>query len=64
MRSGILTLTTDFGSGGPYVAALKGIVLGLAPGTQLVAVGAGHLVGSDSVQAALAKLGYVATRVE
>jgi len=34
------------------------------PGTQLVAVGAGHLVGSDSVQAALAKLGYVATRVE
>ena len=34
------------------------------PGTQLVAVGAGHLVGSDSVQAALAKLGYIATRVE
>ena len=34
------------------------------PGTQLVAVGAGHLAGSDSVQAALAKLGYVATRVE
>ena len=34
------------------------------PGTQLVAVGAGHLVGSDSVQAMLAKLGYVATRVE
>jgi len=34
------------------------------PGTQLVAVGAGHLVGSDSVQANLAKLGYTATRVE
>ena len=34
------------------------------PGTQLIAVGAGHLVGSDSVQAALAKLGYTATRVE
>jgi S-adenosyl-L-methionine hydrolase (adenosine-forming) len=38
MRPGILTLTTDFGTGGPYVAALKGIVLGLAPGTQLVDV--------------------------
>ncbi len=38
MRPGILTLTTDFGSVGPYVAALKGVVLGLAPGTQLVDV--------------------------
>src|SRR5260370_13463852 len=36
IRPGILTLTTDFGSAGPYVAAMKGIVLGLAPGTQLV----------------------------
>jgi len=34
------------------------------PGTQLVAVGAGHLVGEDSVQAMLAKLGYKAERVE
>lgn len=34
------------------------------PGTQFVAVGAGHLVGSDSVQAMLAKLGYQAERVE
>ncbi|WBO23483.1 TraB/GumN family protein [Sphingomonas abietis] len=34
------------------------------PGTQFVAVGAGHLVGSDSVQAMLAKLGYKAVRVE
>lgn len=34
------------------------------PGTQLVAVGAGHLVGQDSVQAMLAKLGYQAVRVE
>jgi uncharacterized protein YbaP (TraB family) len=29
-----------------------------------VAVGAGHLVGPDSVQAMLAKLGYKAERVE
>jgi S-adenosylmethionine hydrolase len=34
----ILTLTTDFGLGGPYVAALKGVVLDLAPGAQLVDV--------------------------
>ncbi len=34
--SGILTLTTDFGLGGPYVAAMKGVVLGLAPGATLV----------------------------
>jgi S-adenosylmethionine hydrolase len=38
MRPGILTLTTDFGLGGPYVAALKGVLLDLAPGTQLVDV--------------------------
>jgi len=38
MRSGIVTLTTDFGIGGPYVAAIKGVLLGLAPGTQLVDV--------------------------
>lgn len=38
MTRGILTLTTDFGLAGPYVAAMKGIILGLAPGTQLVDV--------------------------
>jgi uncharacterized protein len=34
------------------------------PGTQLIAVGAGHLVGPDSVQAKLKALGYTAVRVE
>jgi S-adenosylmethionine hydrolase len=38
MNPGILTLTTDFGISGPYVAALKGVLLGLAPGAQLVDV--------------------------
>jgi S-adenosylmethionine hydrolase len=38
LSAGIVTLTTDFGLGGPYVAALKGVLLGLAPGTQLVDV--------------------------
>jgi S-adenosylmethionine hydrolase len=33
---GVLTLTTDFGTEGPYVAAMKGVILGLAPGTQFV----------------------------
>jgi uncharacterized protein YbaP (TraB family) len=34
------------------------------PGTQFIAVGAGHLVGPNSVQAQLAKLGYTVRRVE
>ncbi len=38
MKPAILTLTTDFGLGGPYVAALKGVLLDLAPGAQLVDV--------------------------
>jgi S-adenosylmethionine hydrolase len=38
MRSGIVTLTTDFGSQGPYVAAMKGVILSLAPDVQLIDV--------------------------
>ncbi len=38
MRNGILTLTTDFGPDGPYVAAMKGVILGLAPSAQMVDV--------------------------
>ncbi len=38
MEQRILTLTTDFGLTGSYVAALKGVLLELAPGTQLVDV--------------------------
>ena len=37
-RPGIVTLTTDFGLSGPYVAAMKGILLGRVPGAQLVDV--------------------------
>ncbi len=47
MRPGILTLTTDFGSDGPYVAAVKGVVLGLAPGTQLVDVS--HTISPQNI---------------
>ncbi|WP_406693440.1 SAM-dependent chlorinase/fluorinase [Singulisphaera sp. Ch08] len=38
MRQAILTLTTDFGSEGLYVAAVKGVILGLAYHTQFVDV--------------------------
>ena len=38
MTSRIVTLTTDFGMTGSYVAALKGVLLDLAPGAQLVDV--------------------------
>src|SRR3954463_5146298 len=47
MRPGILTLTTDFGIGGPYVAAVKGVVLGLAPGTQIVDVS--HTIAPQNI---------------
>ncbi len=36
MRPAIITLTTDFGLHGPYVAAVKGILLERAPAAQIV----------------------------
>src|SRR5947208_2510861 len=47
MRPPILTLTSDFGRDGPYVAAMKGVVLGLAPTTQLVDVS--HAIAPQNV---------------
>ena len=47
MDARILTLTTDFGAEGPYVAALKGVVLGRAPGT--VIVDASHAVSPQNI---------------
>lgn len=47
MRPPILTLTTDFGRDGPYVAAMKGVVLGLAPETQMVDVS--HAISPQNV---------------
>src|SRR5215210_8854983 len=47
MRPGILTLTTDFGAQGPYVASLKGVVLGLAPQVQLVDVS--HAIAPQNI---------------
>ena len=34
----VITLTTDFGGGSPYVAAMKGVILSLNPTATLVDV--------------------------
>jgi S-adenosylmethionine hydrolase len=47
MSTGILTLTTDYGGEGPYVAQMKGVILGLAPGTQMVDVS--HAVSPQNI---------------
>lgn len=47
MAPGIVTLTTDFGVGGPYVASMKGVLLGLAPGAVLVDVS--HSISPQNV---------------
>lgn len=47
MPARILTLTTDFGPDGPYVAAMKGVILSRAPGTQLVDVS--HTIAPQNI---------------
>ena len=47
MKPGIITLTTDFGPGGPYVAAMKGILLGLAACATMIDVC--HLISPQNV---------------
>lgn len=44
----ILTLTTDFGWDGPYVAAMKGVVLGLVPDARIVDVS--HAVAPQNIR--------------
>jgi S-adenosylmethionine hydrolase len=39
MRKPILTLTTDFGLSDHYVAAMKGVILGICPQAQIVDIG-------------------------
>src|SRR5258708_13863942 len=46
----LLTLLTDFGSSDYYVAAVKGTVLRLAPGTQLVDIS--HQIEPGNIAAA------------
>ena len=36
MSDPIITLTTDFGEGSPYVATMKGVVVGINPAARLL----------------------------
>jgi S-adenosylmethionine hydrolase len=45
---GIITLTTDFGLGSPYVAAMKGVILSINPEARLVDIS--HAVGPQNVR--------------
>jgi S-adenosylmethionine hydrolase len=53
MSAAPITLTTDFGTGSPYVAALKGVILTINPAAQIVDVS--HAIAPQHIrQAALA----------
>ena len=49
----IITLTTDFGTRDPFVGAMKGVILGIAPGARLVDL-THELAPHDVVEGALA----------
>jgi S-adenosyl-L-methionine hydrolase (adenosine-forming) len=46
--SAIITLTTDFGTGSPYIAAMKGVMLGINPAARLVDVS--HEIGAQNIR--------------
>ncbi len=46
--AGLITLTTDFGSGSPYVAAMKGVMLGINPAVRILDIS--HDVPSQDVR--------------
>ncbi|HEY2892580.1 MAG TPA: SAM-dependent chlorinase/fluorinase, partial [Pirellulales bacterium] len=49
----IITLTTDFGTGSPYVAAMKGVILAISPAAVMVDIS--HAVPHQDIrQGALA----------
>jgi S-adenosylmethionine hydrolase len=45
--SGIITLTTDFGLGDPYVAMMKGVILSINPAAQIVDIS--HQIRAGSI---------------
>jgi S-adenosyl-L-methionine hydrolase (adenosine-forming) len=47
----IITLTTDFGLSDPFVGIMKGVILGIAPGAQLVDLG--HDLPSYDIEEAM-----------
>lgn len=58
MHPRIITLTTDFGASGPYVAAMKGVILGINPGARMVDVS--HEIGPQNIREAALCLASVA----
>jgi len=44
----IITLTSDFGSGSPYVAQMKGVILSLCRGVELIDIS--HAVNPQTVR--------------
>lgn len=44
----LITLTTDFGTGSPYLAAMKGVILGINPAVRLVDIS--HEIGPQDVR--------------
>ena len=56
----IITLTTDFGAGSPYVAAMKGVILSINPAATLVDIT--HDVPPQDIREAALVLDDVAER--
>jgi S-adenosyl-L-methionine hydrolase (adenosine-forming) len=56
----IITLTTDFGSGSPYVAAMKGVILSLSPGATVIDIT--HAVPAQDIRYAAVVLEDVSDR--
>ena len=44
----VITLTTDFGEGSPYVAQMKGVILSIEPAAVIVDVS--HAIGPQNVR--------------
>ena len=53
LSMGIITLTTDFGAGSPYIAAMKGVIFSINPGVTIVDL-THEIHAQDVRQAALA----------
>ena len=49
MSKALITLTTDFGEASPYVAALKGVILGINPHAQVLDLT--HLISPQDIRA-------------
>jgi hypothetical protein len=56
----VITLTTDFGEGSPYVAQMKGVILSLLPGAAMVDLS--HAIPPQNVHQAALVLGDVCPR--